>query len=211
MKHGSEDGENRSLRKAIVYIHGQGGNAEEAGHYRPLFPDSDVIGFDYRARTPWQAKDEFPRFFDSIHKEHETVSVIANSIGAFFTMSALSDRQIEKAFFISPVVDMEKLIADMMLWADVSEDELREKGVIQTSFGQELSWEYLSYVRKHPIEWHAPTHILYGSEDQLTSRETIFGFAEKTGATLTVMENGEHWFHTEEQMRFLDCWIESIL
>jgi hypothetical protein len=32
-------------------------------------------------------------------------------------------------------------------------------------------------------------------------------FAEKHHAGLTVMENGEHWFHTEEQMAFLDKWI----
>ena len=35
-------------------------------------------------------------------------------------------------------------------------------------------------------------------------------FANKAGATLTVMEGGEHWFHTEEQMEFLDRWITGI-
>lgn len=45
--------------------------------------------------------------------------------------------------------------------------------------------------------------------DNLTSLETISDFANKYGATLTVMESGEHWFHTEEQMRFLDAWIRS--
>ena len=49
---------------------------------------------------------------------------------------------------------MEKLIADMMQWANVTEAGLRSKGVIHTAFG-------------------------------------------------------EHWFHTEEQMRFLDDWIRS--
>ena len=34
-------------------------------------------------------------------------------------------------------------------------------------------------------------------------------FAEQTGAEMTVMEGGEHWFHTEEQMAFLDQWIRS--
>jgi len=48
-----------------------------------------------------------------------------------------------------------------------------------------------------------------GSRDNLTSLETISDFAKKNGATLTVMESGEHWFHTEEQMRFLDDWIRS--
>lgn len=197
------------MKQTILYIHGQGGSAEESKHYQALFENSDVIGFDYHAQTPWEARDEFPKFFDSIRRQSETVTVIANSIGAFFAMAALWDRQIEKAFFISPVVNMEKLIKDMMTWADVSEEALREKGVIETAFGQKLSWEYLSYVRTHPINWKVPTHILYGSKDNLTSFATISDFAGQTGATLTVMDNGEHWFHTEEQMRFLDCWIQS--
>jgi hypothetical protein len=36
---------------------------------------------------------------------------------------------------------------------------------------------------------------------------TMKDFAEKHNAELSVMENGEHWFHTEEQMTFLDDWI----
>ncbi len=49
--------------------------------------------------------------------------------------------------------------------------------------------------------------ILYGSRDNLTSLETITAFAKAHGAELTVMEDWEHWFHTDEQMRFLDNWI----
>jgi hypothetical protein len=41
------------------------------------------------------------------------------------------------------------------------------------------------------------------------SIETITDFALKHNATLTVMESGEHWFHTEEQMLFLDNWIKK--
>ena len=198
------------MDKAVIYIHGQGGSSEEAKHYQPLFEDSDVIGFDYSSQSPWEAKEEFPLLFDSICKQYNSVTVIANSIGAYFAMSALSDKKIEKAFFISPVVNMQKLIEDMMTWAGVSEDELREKGEIETSFGQTLSWEYLSYVRKQQIDWKVPTHILYGSKDNLTSLAVISEFAGQSGATLTVMENGEHWFHTKEQMMFLDNWIKSF-
>lgn len=50
-----------------------------------------------------------------------------------------------------------------------------------------------------------------GSRDELTSYETISAFAEKHHADLTVMENGGHWFHTQEQMRFLDEWIRSYV
>jgi len=34
-------------------------------------------------------------------------------------------------------------------------------------------------------------------------------YAEKHGARVTVMENGEHWFHTAEQLLFLDEWIKK--
>ena len=36
--------------KAVIYIHGKGGNAEEAIHYKPLFSNCDVIGLDYAAQ-----------------------------------------------------------------------------------------------------------------------------------------------------------------
>ncbi len=85
------------------------------------------------------------------------------------------------------------------------------EGVIHTDFGEDLSWEYLSYVRSYLITWHAPTQILYGSNDLLTSLETISDFANKHQATLTVMEGGEHWFHTEDQMQFLDRWIKKLI
>ena len=90
----------------------------------------------------------------------------------------------------------------------VTEDELKKQGVIHTGFGEDLSWEYLCYVRSHPIKWNCPTAVLYGSCDDLTSYDTIKAFAEKHNAALTVMENGEHWFHTKEQMKFLDDWIK---
>ncbi|MGM9606266.1 MAG: alpha/beta hydrolase [Oscillospiraceae bacterium] len=199
------------MRRIIIYIHGKGGNAEEANHYRPLFTGSDVIGFDYTSQNPWDAKNEFPRLFDSYSKAYDEVILIANSIGGFFAMSALAEKNIAKALFISPIVNMEKLIADMMLWANVTEDELQSKKEIPTAFGETLSWEYLCYVRKHPIKWNIPTCILYGGKDHLTSRETISEFAEKQGADLTVMEDGEHWFHTNAQMQFLDDWIRRSI
>lgn len=125
-------------------------------------------------------------------------------------MNSLSEKQIERAYFISPIVNMERLIGDMMLWANVTEEELQKKKEIETSFGETLSWKYLSYVREKPVTWAISTHILYGEKDHLSSYETISEFAKQNNATLTIMRNGEHWFHTEEEMQFLDNWIRQV-
>ena len=207
------------MKKTVIYIHGKGGNADEAEHYKPLFPDCEVIGFDYHAQTPWEAKDEFKRFFGSFGGR---TTLVANSIGAFFAMNSLSEDEVGEALFISPIVDMEKLICDMMKWAGVSEDELmytaqdiadelRDKKEIPTDFGETLSWEYLCYVRRHPVEWKVPTRILYGERDHLTDIATMTAFSKRINAPLTVMKGGEHWLHTEEQMKFLDGWIKNSL
>ena len=195
------------MKDALLYIHGKGGSAAECEHYRPLFPDRRVIGLDYHTFSPWETGQEIHAAVEELKAEYKSIILIANSIGAFFSMHAGIDARIQKAYFISPIVDMERLICDMMAWANVTEAELRLRGVVHTEFGEDLSWDYLSYVRNHPIVWTVPTQILYGSRDDLTTLETISGFAEKHNAALTVMEGGEHWFHTGEQMRFLDEWI----
>lgn len=194
---------------AILYIHGKGGSAAECEHYKPLFPNSAVTGLDYQTFTPWEIAKEIRIAVEELKRQYGNVILIANSIGAFFSMHAGIDNMIQKAYFISPIVDMEKLISDMMRWAKITEQELESKGTIHTPFGEDLSWDYLCYVRNHPIHWRVSTRILYGSNDHLISRETICDFANKHHASLTIMEGGEHWFHTEEQMHFLDNWIKN--
>lgn len=120
------------MKRLVIYVHGKGGTADEAKHYQPLFAESDVIGFDYQSKNPWEAQSEFSCFYDSVF-------LIANSIGAFFAMSSLGEKKISQAMFISPIVNMEKLITDMMMWSNVTEDELKRKKEISTEFGETLS------------------------------------------------------------------------
>ena len=193
----------------VLYIHGKGGNAAECEHYKPLFPAREVIGLDYQTSTPWEAEEEIRGEVERLKKEYEDITLIANSIGAFFCMVAGIEGMISKAYFISPVVDMERLICEIMRFVNITEEQLKAEGVIPIVSGEDLSWDYLCYVREHPIKWSAPTEILYGENDNLTSSGTVVSFAREHNAKLTVMEGGEHWFHTEDQMRFLDEWIRK--
>ncbi len=195
--------------EAVLYVHGRGGSAAESGHYGPLFPGCEVLGLDYKSFTPWEAGREIREAAEALKARYESVTLVANSIGAYFSLWAGIDEWIKRAWFISPIVDMERLIRDMMGWAGVTEAELRQRRVIPTSFGEELSWDYLCRVRSQPIRWTAPTEILYGSRDELTAYETVSAFAKAHEARLTVMEGGEHWFHTPEQMAFLTQWMKE--
>lgn len=48
--------------KKVIYVHGKGGNAAEAEHFRKLLADCEVVGFDYKSQSPREARDEFPPF-----------------------------------------------------------------------------------------------------------------------------------------------------
>ncbi len=127
------------MQNLVVYIYGKGGSVEEAEYYKVLFPNCDVIGFDYHCQTPWEAKKEFNAFFWRKKEKHQHITLIANSIGAFLTLSSLDETLVERAYFISPIVNMEKLISDMMRIVDIIENELVEKKEIVTTFGETIS------------------------------------------------------------------------
>ena len=61
------------MNRLVIYIHGKGGNAKETEHYKSLFPENDVIGFDYRSQNPWEAKGEFSDFYDKVTKEYDAM------------------------------------------------------------------------------------------------------------------------------------------
>lgn len=198
------------MKNAVIYVHGKGGNSEEANHYKRFFDDNfEIIGFDYKSLNPWDAKIEFINYFSSIIYKYNKIYLIANSIGAYFSLISLADIPIEKAMLISPIVDMESIILNVMKCENVTEDELILEKEIETSFGESLSWEYLSYVRNNTIHWDIPTNILFADKDNMTSVDTITNFANKINAKLTTMRDGEHWFHTDEQMDFLDKWFKE--
>lgn len=198
------------MKNLVLYIHGKGGNAGEGEYYKKFFPDADIYGLDYKANTPWDAKSEFFEKVSELSKQYSSITLIAGSIGAYFSLVSGIEKFISKTYFISPIVNMERLILDMIGWAGTTEAELEEKKIIPVDFGDDLSWDYLQYVRYNKIHWKVPTEILYGSLDNLQSLETIQQFAKERGAGVTVMEGGEHWFHTDEQMKFLDEWMTGL-
>lgn len=137
----------------------------------------------------------------------ERVSLYACSIGAYFSLNAYNAMPFEKALFQSPIVDMERLVKNMMLWSGVTEAELESKKEIPSPVDT-LRWDYYQYIISHSItQWNIPTAILYGGKDNLQSEESVRAFAEKFGCSLTVSENSEHPFMAQSDALIVENWL----
>lgn len=210
--------------KVFLYVHGKMGCKEEAMPFAVL---AEAAGWQVAAidlpehgerkgspekLLPWGVVPEIQRVYELLALRWKKVALYGVSIGAWLSMQALPDAELKKALLVSPVVDMEALICNMMCGANVTEQQLREQGSIPTDFGEILSWEYLCWVRQHPLRWkNRRTQVLYGTKDNLTSRAALEHFKQASGAHLTIMQEGEHWFHTEMQLYVLRAWEEKWL
>ena len=87
------------MENLVLYIHGKGGNSLEAEHYKNLFSYYDVKGLDYKSNTPWDFIEEVNHIINKIVEQYGNAIIVANSIGAYFAMNALSKMKIKKAFF----------------------------------------------------------------------------------------------------------------
>ena len=133
------------------------------------------------------------------------------SIGKIEQITGLTEEEIKQCLFLSPVVNMKVIIDNMMLWSNTTEEELEEKQEIKTDFGQTLYWDYYKYVKDNPIiNWNKKTYILYGNKDNMQNEDIIKNFSNKFNCDLTILENGEHYFHTEEQLKFYKKWLEKL-
>lgn len=144
-------------------------------------------------------------------KEHwKEVSLFACSMGAYFSLLAYKNDLLRKALFLSPVVNMERIIENMMIWFNVTPERLKKEMTIETPIGQKLYWDYFCYVKQHPIStWNTDTDVMYGAKDELCEIEDINYFVKKYCCRLEVMDEGEHYFHTEEQLNVFKHWLRK--
>ncbi|GAA0116199.1 alpha/beta hydrolase [Clostridium senegalense] len=144
-------------------------------------------------------------------KEHwKEVNLFACSMGAYFSLLAYKNDILRKALFLSPVVNMERIIENMMRWFNITPEHLQKEMIIETPIGQKLYWDYFCYVKQHPINtWNVDTNIMYGAKDELCEFETINYFTKKYHCELEVVDEAEHYFHTEEQLNVFKYWLRK--
>ncbi|MBP5211712.1 MAG: hypothetical protein J6Z30_02530, partial [Pyramidobacter sp.] len=94
------------MDKALLYVHGMGGSAAEAEQFAPFFPGRGCRGVEYGEPTPWSAPPVIRAAFEELRAQYGSVMLLANSVGAYLSMLARADLPVEKALFVSPLLDM---------------------------------------------------------------------------------------------------------
>ncbi len=204
----AEDIDENSHNRVVVYIHGLNGSAKEANDFSYLSNRYDVKGLNYKDGNPWEVGKLIRNKFAKLIKPYKEVIVIANSIGAFYTYQYLSEFNIKKAFFISPIASMLQSIINLMNAYGIKDRDLQKQKFIELDDGTILSYDFYRQVSDEEDAWKVPTEILYGAYDEVVYFSNIMEFLENHPLTkLTIKEGGEHYFHTEEDKEFIKEWI----
>jgi pimeloyl-ACP methyl ester carboxylesterase len=212
--------------RVVLAVHGNMSNKEDVPieifakyatekGYQVLSFDLPEHGDRKQEDTPCRVQNcvaEIGTIMIYIKSRWEHISLFANSMGVYFSLMALKHEKIEQAWFLSPLVDMQRMIENMMHWFSISEERLCKEQIIETPIGQTLYWDYYTYVKEHPVDrWNVPTYILYGEKDEMCEMDTVLEFAKKFATDLKVIPGAEHYFHTEEQLKALDQWVVETM
>lgn len=180
-------------RKVFLFVHGQGGNKEEAIPFAEIAVSKgyQVIGIDLPVMDqPWEVSAMLNEVKEYLYQNYDSVCIRANSIGAWFSLLSFQDTVIDQALFVSPILNMRVFIECM----------------------QEKDDTYYDWVIKHPIEqWTADTFILRPKIDLVVNDKVYDSFISKFECQVQEVENGEHWFHTPEQLLAMQQWEKSVI
>lgn len=212
----------KSAYKVFIFVHGQGGNKEEADDFAPvaLKRGYDVLAVDlpcHGGRTdgveflPYYVIPELKAVLKAAQKRYKSVSVRATSIGVWLSLLAFKGEKIDKCLFVSPLVDMENMIYGLMSAAGITEERLEAEKIINVDFGGGnsvvLSWEYLQFAKNNkPQPLCENTFVLRADNDETIKPETVDEFCEKYNCNITVLSGGEHWLHTESDKLRVKKW-----
>ena len=211
----------RSDRVYLV-VHGKSSCKEDAERFAAIAVDMgyQVLCFDLpahgaratqkRACTVQNGVQDLRIVMDYVRQNWNSVSLLATSLGVYFSLIAYRDVKFDRCLFSSPILNMRRLIENMMRWFNVTPEQLQAQREIPTPIGETLSWDYYSYVREHPVDvWNSPVAILYPELDNLTEPEVVDEFAERFGASVEIVNGSEHYLHSDSELAIMDAWMKK--
>ena len=139
--------------KVFLFVHGLHGRKEEALAFAEVVMPKgyQVLGIDLPLeRKPWEVVPLLNEVCDYLYGNWKSVSIRANSIGSWFSLLAFQGRKVDRALFVSPILDMKKFIEGQPTRED----------------------DYYGWVCDNPITcWDTLTYILRPEIDLLVSED----------------------------------------
>lgn len=133
----------RRSDRVFMYIHGQGGSKEEAEIIAPTICNRgwqllslDLPGHGERTDesgnfVPWRVVPELSEILKFAKEQWTEIALYANSIGAWFSILSFTSEEFSQCLFVSPVLDMRRLISDMMRLERFQRSGWRENALSQ--------------------------------------------------------------------------------
>lgn len=147
-----------------------------------------------------------------VKENYEHICLFGCSLGAYYALASYFQEKIARCLFLSPIVNMQEIIENMMTTFAISELQLQQQLEIMTPIGISLYWDYYKYVKDHPIAyWPCKTNILYGRQDDVCSLASLQSFVKMHQAKLTIDASGEHFYHTKKQLATFQNWLEKYM
>jgi hypothetical protein len=207
--------------RAVIGVHGQFSNKHDpvmarCGDVIASWGDQ-LITFDLpahgdrqddKAFTPMDASPEVRAFARLARSQSTEVSLLANSIGAYFSLCDTPAGTFERAWMVSPLLDLEYYIRDIMAEYSVTDEQLEAQTVIDTPRGV-LERSYLRFVEEHPARLNAPSWIIRGDQDEVVPLDTLSRFVGAPGVELVQVEGGQHFLGQPPHLDTVVAWFEE--
>ena len=209
--------------RVYLYVHGKQASKEAAAGFAAIAEEKgfQTLSFDLprhgeRTCSPdrcdiWNGMRDLSIMRDAVFSRWREVSLYGCSLGAYFSLNTYAGDDFKQCLFQSPIVDMDALTRQMMIWFGISEERLEREREIETPIDR-MTWDYVQYIRAHPVQsWPIPTSVLYAGRDNLQPREVIDAFCNRFHALLTVSPQSEHPFMGEGDAQIVTRWLrESV-
>lgn len=207
--------------RAVVGVHGQFSNKHDpvmarCGDVIASWGDQ-LITFDLpahgdrqddKAFTPMDASPEVRAFARLARSQSTEVSLLANSIGAYFSLCDTPAGTFERAWMVSPLLDLEYYIRDIMAEYSVTDEQLEAQTVIDTPRGV-LERSYLRFVEEHPARLNAPSWMIRGDQDEMVPLNALSRFVGAPGVELVQVEGGQHFLGQPPHLDTVVAWFEE--
>lgn len=207
--------------RAVIGVHGQFSNRRDpvmAQYGNVIASRGDqLISFDLpahgdrqddKAFNPMEASPEVRTFARLARSQSTEVSLLANSIGAYFSLCDTPAGTFERAWMVSPLLDLEYYIRDIMAEYSVTDEQLEAQTVIDTPRGV-LERSYLRFVEEHPARLNAPSWIIRGDQDEVVPLNALSRFVGAPGVELVQVEGGQHFLGQPPHLDTVVAWFEE--